>query len=360
MSRIEGLDGVRAFAVIAVILSHVGITAVRGGGYGVLVFFVLSGYLMTTLLLRERDRTGTIRLRAFYGRRAVRLLPALLVVMAATLAFVSVVDPGTTGAEGTWRAAVPALLYFSNWLWFFQGTGFEVLGYFGHFWSLSVEEQFYIVWPWALLLLLRRWSERALAIGLAVVVVAGLVLRLATIRGAEDAHLLFGTHEVADQLAVGALLAVCLRLGRGAVGRVSRRLVWPSVAAVVAVMAVADPEAEGLRGVLSNTVGPSVCAVGTAVVLGHVITAQDGMLARGLARRPVAWVGEVSYAMYLWHILVIAVAVRVSGNLAVVTVLTLAGTIAAAWASHRFVEAPTRLRLKPRFEVPAALEPPAR
>ncbi|WP_182524708.1 acyltransferase family protein [Nocardioides dongkuii] len=351
MTRIEGLDGVRAFAVTSVILSHIGIPVFRGGGYGVLVFFVLSGYLMTTLLLRERDRTSTIRLGAFYGRRAVRLLPALAVVMAATLAFVTIVSPGTDEARGTYQAVLPALFYFSNWHWFFQGTEFEVLAYFGHFWSLSVEEQFYLVWPVTLLVLLRRASELALAWALVGVAVCSLGIRLVTIRGADDAHLLFGTHAVMDQLAIGALLALLLRLVPSRTSAACRVGAWPSVAVVVIAMLVADPEADGVRGVLSNTIGTSIVAVATALVLGHVITAQGGLLARTLALRPVAWVGGVSYAMYLWHILVIAVALRFSENLAMATVLTFGGTFVAAWLSHRLIETPASERFKSRFEV---------
>ena len=165
--RIAGLDGLRAVAVTGVLLYHGGLSAVPGGFLGVDLFFVISGYLITTLLLAEATRHGRLDVVAFWGRRVRRLVPGLLVVVVATLAVVALV-PTVADAGGLPRDAAAALLYVANWHFLLTGDGyFEALATpsaLQHTWSLAIEEQFYLLWPLLLLLAWRlRATRRALA-----------------------------------------------------------------------------------------------------------------------------------------------------------------------------------------------------
>src|SRR4051794_36677121 len=144
------LDGVRAFAVLGVIATHAGFSHLRAGGFGVYVFFVLSGYLITHLLATEREATGRLSLRRFYARRALRLLPALALLLIASAVW-ALADGGPT-AERTLRGIPFVALYVGNWANAASPIGGDYdLGLLGHTWSLSVEEQFYLLWPLALI-----------------------------------------------------------------------------------------------------------------------------------------------------------------------------------------------------------------
>ncbi|HEX9374576.1 MAG TPA: acyltransferase, partial [Roseiflexaceae bacterium] len=159
---LPGLDGLRAIAVLAVLLYHADLPWMPGGFLGVEVFFVVSGYLITGLLLAEREQTGRVNLGAFWLRRARRLLPALFALLAATLAFAVLFLPDeVAGLRGD---VLAALGYVTNWgLIFSQRSYFETVGrppLLQHLWSLAVEEQFYLLWPLLLLLGLRRLDRR--------------------------------------------------------------------------------------------------------------------------------------------------------------------------------------------------------
>lgn len=345
LSYHPALNGVRAFAVLAVILSHLGIQAFNGGGAGVLVFFVLSGFLITSLLLQEREDNGWISLTRFYARRALRLFPALALVIAATVLALTLMAPdGGTTLQGL----IPATFYFANWMWFAQGTDFEVLGYFGHFWSLSVEEQFYLAWP-VVLIPLARTRQRALAVGLAISCAAVLVLRLVVIRDVSDGHLLFGTHMILDQLLYGALLAVLLRVAPDRVAGVTRLTVWPAFVTLGMFVVFINVQSPGLRGLLGVTVAPTIVALCSALIIGRLVTSPTASLTQALEWSPIGFIGRISYGMYLWHILVISAATQVGGGPLVTTAVALGGTTAIAAASYFYWEKPF-LRLKHRFE----------
>ena len=329
LGRRPALDGVRAIAFGAVFLSHSGVASFRGGGIGVLVFFVLSGFLITTLLLDERDRTGTIRFGRFYLRRSLRLFPALVLMLSVTAYLV--------GGPGLWSA----LLYVANWQWFFNGTGFDVLGVYGHTWSLSVEEQFYLVWPVTVLCCLNRVSERMFGWGLAIASVAVFAVRAATIHNPGTAHLLFGTHAVADQLMIGALLAVLLRVAPSLVVRLSR-FAMAAVLTLVAAALVMRPEATGGLGVFSNTLAPTLVAVAAGVVVGRVVT-DAGWLTRALSLRPLTFLGRISYGLYLWHVLALVIVGRLLPGAEPASLRTMAAlvlTMAAASLSYFLWEQP--------------------
>jgi peptidoglycan/LPS O-acetylase OafA/YrhL len=322
-----------------------------GGGSGVYVFFALSGFLITTLLLQERETTGSVSLRGFYARRALRLFPALVAVVAVTAVYVAVGGAPSRFKGPTLASVPPALFYYANWEWFVHGDAFNTLSWFGHFWSLSVEEQFYLIWPVLLLLLYRRGSRRRVVVVLALACVVPLLVRLVTIHGLSTAHLKFGTHAVADSLALGGMLSVALRWRPDHTAALARVTAWPAVAVLLVAVPLSDPSSQGWRGVASNTVAISVISVASVAVIGHVVTAEGALLARLLSSRALVYLGRISYGMYLWHIIVLVVLQQhlhvrhgVELYLAGYT-----GTVAVASASFFFVERKF-LRLKARFE----------
>ena len=162
-----GVDGLRALAVAAVVVYHLGASWLPGGFLGVDVFLVISGYLITSLLLAERERTGRIALRRFWLRRARRLLPALLAMLAATLAAMLILHPGEVARLH--GAVLAALGYVSNWYLIFAHLPyFEQFGrpsIFQHLWSLAVEEQFYLLWPPILAVGIAAFGRRHLLAG---------------------------------------------------------------------------------------------------------------------------------------------------------------------------------------------------
>src|SRR6266850_221126 len=155
--RLPTLDGLRGVAVLSVMAFHAGSGVIKGGHLGVDLFFVLSGFLITSLLLREQQRNGFISLRLFYVRRALRLLPALLLVILSCLIYEKAIVSSSPWAEVP-KGAFYSLFYSSNWYQALNGMG--TLGVLSHTWSLSIEEQFYILWPPAISLLLWQGCKR--------------------------------------------------------------------------------------------------------------------------------------------------------------------------------------------------------
>jgi len=315
------LDGMRGIAVLLVVAYHGERSlAPRGGAIGVTMFFTLSGFLITTLLLRERATTGRIGLGRFYWRRALRLLPALVALVAVTCAYSAI----TGNFERTLSGAVPVLLYVGNWMRTLRDS--DGLGLLEHTWSLSVEEQFYLVWPLAVigaaaLVPKRRQAEAVLALAVAGAL-ASLVWRLQLWDPAEPrwsaARLYNGTDAVADQLLVGAALAAGLaiwdrrraadpRPDPGA-GRspglfvVAGTLGAPLALAYLVFVARVHPGGDSLandRRYLEW--GSLTFALAAAVVVLGATRAPDAWLPRLLSLPPLVAVGKVSYGIYLWH-----------------------------------------------------------
>ncbi|MDQ4000065.1 MAG: acyltransferase, partial [Actinomycetota bacterium] len=212
-----GLDGLRAFAVIAVLLYHADLSWIRGGFLGVEVFFVISGYLITTLLLTEWQQQGRINLIGFWLRRARRLLPALYLLLVVTLAFAVVFLPGEVARLRD--DALAAFAYVTNWyLILGEQSYFETVGrpsLLQHLWSLAVEEQFYVLWPLLLTVVLwgvaprRRWQRRRLALCIAFAGAAGSALLMAILYqpGVDPSRIYYGTDTRVAGLLFGAALA---------------------------------------------------------------------------------------------------------------------------------------------------------
>jgi peptidoglycan/LPS O-acetylase OafA/YrhL len=261
------LDGLRAVAVGLVVLYHLGV--MPGGGVGVTIFFVLSGYLITTLLVRERNQTGGIKLRAFYVRRVRRLFPALALVMAAVFAVMALIGHPS---PIPWLFVVTAL-YLGN----FAEAGGADLGAFSHTWSLAIEEQFYLAWPFLLLGLFRLprvWAAAGLVVLAGVIMAARVAIAS---QGSLDAAM-YPTHLRADALLLGCALALVPRSA-------PRWAVWVGAAGLILSLALPSPWAV------------SLAAVSTLPLLVAPI--------RVLEWTPLVYVGVISYGVYLWHLPVI-------------------------------------------------------
>jgi peptidoglycan/LPS O-acetylase OafA/YrhL len=295
-----GLDGVRGLAVVAVLLFHGGITWAATGWLGVDAFFVLSGFLITTLLLNEHAASGRVALGPFWVRRARRLLPALLVVVTATLAFAALTSPeGVTPALR--NSAFATFGYVQNWHLLLDDGG----GYFAeggppsplrHAWSLSVEEQFYVVWPVvaAAALAARRSRALLLVCSLGALASTSWAAVLAA-RGVPLDRLHLGTDTRAQGLLVGATAAVLLARHPDA-GWV-RRIGLPGLvaAAAVPVVLLAAPKPAAYTGALT-----AFC-VAVAAVLVAAVRVPESLVGRLLSWSPLVWVGQLSYGLYLWH-----------------------------------------------------------
>ena len=324
-SGVPALNGIRGVAVALVVVGHAGIPGVDGGFIGVDLFFVLSGFLITSLLLDELGRTGRIDLRGFWIRRARRLLPALLLMGLAVVAVRTLFSPDSVETLRT--DAVAAFLWTANWAfiahkadYFSQGAAPSPLQ---HTWSLGVEEQYYLVWPALLVLIalalagLARWRGATATLSrvrIVVAVVAGLgVLASATeaVLMASDARLnrvYFGTDTRAQALLVGAAAAALLVRDWPAVlaGWSLIRSRWVKwVARILPVLGVVV-----LAEVVHRATGSAtefrhglliVVAVVAAAVIVPTALDQDGPVARVLEVRPLVWLGVISYGVYLWH-----------------------------------------------------------
>ena len=344
------LDGVRALAIGAVIAFHLGVLG--GGWIGVDVFFVLSGFLITTLLLDERDRTGTVRLRAFWARRARRLLPALCLVLVALALYAAA--GGTAVVPAQLRIpALATLFYVANWQQLLAGHGyfahFEAVSPLQHTWSLAIEEQYYLVWPLLVLVLGRLArgrsgraapSPRAVLVPVAVLALASALGMgvAAGVLGPERAYL--GTDTRAWELLLGALGAVAARTP----GATRWPRAWTAAgAAAVAALAAGTVAAGGPPRWIWDG-GLVGLAGGALVVVLGAVRHPTGPLARLLGLAPLVVVGRLSYSLYLWHWPVIVVLTARTTGLRGPSLLVsrLAAMAAAAALSYVAVERPLR------------------
>jgi peptidoglycan/LPS O-acetylase OafA/YrhL len=297
---------------------------------------VLSGYLITTLLVEEWSLTGTISLANFYKRRARRLLPALVAVSAFSLVAFSLVRPYETDA--TLLGIGASLLYVSCWL---RAYGVSLLGWFGHSWSLGVEEHFYLLWPPALLLICRKRSSHLKQWVLVVFAVSVAYFLVSVMLGASVHRQNNAPDLRAQQLMAGCALAVVL-------WDQSRRprwweRCWPALVAlsiVDLVRTVAFPQGFGAAWFNYRS---TIIAIESAVIIGYLATHAGSRLTRLLSARSLVWTGRRSYAVYLWHLPMFGLfdlkgepqAYRVAGRIAAVAL-----TFVAAWASFKWVERP--------------------
>ena len=297
------LDGLRSVAVYLVLLFHCGIGAFGGGFVGVDLFFVLSGFLVSHVIWAQVDKEGSFRLGWFYARRVRRLLPAAVVVIVVTAAAQLLVASEPQRA-GMVRDGQSALVYLSNWQFIADARDYFAADSvnaspFLHFWSLSIEEQFYVALPLVLLLLLRL-RRHAVAVLLVLLAVVGGSVALQLWHASSDpTYAYYATETRIYQLAAGVLLALLTRMfaWRPWVGH---PLAVVGVAAVVVVGSDLVDVAPSIRGLLAA--GASVLAIG------GLYAAPAGPAARLLALPIPRYLGQVSYGTYLWHWPVILVA----------------------------------------------------
>ncbi|APU22226.1 acyltransferase family protein [Actinoalloteichus sp. GBA129-24] len=301
-SHVPALDGVRGVAILGVLLFHTG--HLSGGFLGVDLFFALSGYLITDLLLREIEATGAVSLVPFWGRRLRRLLPALAVMLACVTVLVWAVGPPdlvrTTLADGPW-----VLLNLVNWHLLAESASywdrFGAARVFEHLWSVAVEEQFYLVWPMLLLIIARctRRVDHRVAVAAALASVLSLVVMITLLDPADPTRVYTGTDTRAFSLLLGAVVAA--RPVRALLTRVVGR--WGGVLSALLAVGL------GMAWLLVDGVGSSWLFTGglfvhsAASALLIVLCAQTprSWVATGLAWQPLRWLGLISYSLYLWH-----------------------------------------------------------
>jgi len=355
-----GLDGIRALAIVGVLLYHADFDWFPGGFLGVDVFFVLSGFLITTLILEELDRTGRVDFKTFYIRRAQRLLPALFFMLLVVGGVVAVFYRDAARAFGA--DAVSAIFYATNW-WYIVAdqSYFEFIGrpaLLKHLWSLAVEEQFYLIWPAVAFLLMRR-GQRTLVRRVAVIGAIASTVWMAILaitnnypEFADPSRAYFGTDAHAMGLLIGAALATFWRPGRLPL-TIPRRPT--AVLTGIGVAAIA-----GIVGfyVLVGWYTPWLYRggfLGLAVLVALAIAlATHPALPIGawIGKQPMRYLGQRSYGIYLWHWPIFMVT-RPNLDLpldgAALFALRMALTLGIAEISYRFIEMPIRRGILQRW-----------
>ncbi|MCZ3388318.1 MAG: acyltransferase [Actinomycetia bacterium] len=350
---LPGLDGVRAIAVVAVLLFHLPQRVLPGGFLGVDVFFVLSGFLITSLVLGETETTQRLRFAAFYARRARRLLPALLAVL--VVSGVLALTVARDAAAAFRQDVLAALSYTTNWWYIFdERSYFEALGrppLLQHLWSLGIEEQFYLVWPAVAFFAWKQWGRA----GVGVTAISGALLSTAlmaslAVQGdipasADTARLYFGADTHAMTVLVGAALAVVWR--PGTLPRQIPRSAQAAVGiagggAILALFAIFLRTAESSGWLFRG--GFLLVAIMTAllVMAASHPAARFGIL---LGNPVMSWLGTRSYGIYLWHWPIFMVT-RPDLDIALrgwwAAAVSLGLTFGAAEASYRWLEMPIR------------------
>jgi peptidoglycan/LPS O-acetylase OafA/YrhL len=343
-----GLDGIRALSILGIMANHLGLAWADGGFISVNVFFVLSGYLISSLLLKEWQSSGTIRLRNFWARRARRLLPALFLLLVGIALYAWLLAPLDT--RSTLRSdALATLLYFANWHQIIDGQGYFVQtatpSPLLHTWTLAIEEQFYIVWPLIVLGFLKwRRSVRPLAV-FSIVAAVGSAVEMGFLYqfGADQSRLYYGTDTRAQDLLIGAALAFLLANRQPT--KPSSRWSGPGVVGILAIAGFALEwsrltERSGFPYQGGFFLADSLVAM---VILG-VVLAPTSILARVLGIRPLAYIGKISYGLYLWHWPIFVVVDGARTGLAGfdLLVVRVALSFTAAILSSHFVEIPIR------------------
>ncbi|MDX6671950.1 MAG: hypothetical protein QOI91_2313 [Solirubrobacteraceae bacterium] len=360
------LDGVRALAVILVLLFHLGYSWIPGGFIGVDVFFVLSGYLVTGVLLREVTKRGKVRLLNFYSRRMRRLLPAATVVLVAVFALalwlLDAVDKNSVGQD-----VRSAALWNANWHFISAKADYfapgDVPSPVVHFWSLAVEEQFYLVWPvliggiWLLCTRLARRGRDGtfgvLAFAIALIAAVSVVLSLVLV---PSTNAYYSTFTRAYELCGGALLAIAAMRWRGGLPSTRLTRIAGPVAVLVAmvalvVLAFEIPDPTDYPGTAALMV-----TAASLLLIGTLEFAPAGLGHRVVGSAAPAAVGRISYSLYLWHWPVIVFAPLIATKLAIAAprdrFVQVVAIVALAVFSFTMIEAPIRFRLG-RFAKPA-------
>ena len=389
---IPALDGLRTLAVVAVVLYHLNLTWAQGGLLGVTVFFVLSGYLITRLLINEVSKTGRIDLKSFWIRRIRRLFPAVVTVVVVTCALCTIFNHVMLTKMRP--DILPSLLFFNNWWQIAQDVSyFNALGDpspLTHFWSLAIEEQFYLVWPPLLLAMvsmhMSKPNTRRVVLGLAVI--SAIAMMLLYNPAADPSRVYYGTDTRVFSLLLGAWMAFIpdrdlapARLvhhlgldrlagsgkrGKGNVdehgkdnGSAADASQAPSGALARFWSSPASIDLFGIVGLVGLAAmvaftngytafqyrgGTLLCSVLTLMVIAACVQPQ-GLVARALATEPLVWIGKRSYSIYLWHyplLLLMNPVANINDTPWWQYILQVLLVVAVAECSYRFIETPFR------------------
>ncbi len=308
LPHIGGLDGLRGLAVLGVLLFHGGVSWAAGGFLGVDTFFVLSGFLIATLVLLELERTGTLGLKSFWCRRARRLLPALLVLLVGVAAYAAYAAPADT-IRSIRGDAFATLSYVANWRFLFAGHGYFAQGSTPspllHTWSLAIEEQFYLVFPLIVFLIVRRSKRPALALGLgAATLAAASAIEMDWLSGNVD-RVYYGTDTRAQSLLVGVALAAVFVSTRNDARHARRHRGAGLASKLVAPLALVVAFAFAARLTGSSPTlyhfGLLAFSVAVGLVVLDVARHPQSLVGRALAWRPLAAIGVISYGLYVYH-----------------------------------------------------------
>ncbi len=339
------VEGLRAVAILLVVFYHAGLSVLSGGYVGVDVFFVISGFVITGVLLRERSSSGHTSLLSFYGRRARRIIPAgtlvIVVTVVATYAVLGVVYGGQTAVDARWTAVFLANFHFAsigtNYLTAQQPPS-PLLNY----WSLAVEEQFYLVYPTIFLLLAairtRLTLHTRLLIGLGAVVVASFTLSVVQTNSSPTVAY-FSPFTRAWELALGAMVAVGTRWLLRLPEAMAALMTWVGLAAI-AIAAVALDSGSTYPGSLV-----AIPVVGAALVIAGGVPAPAMGVEALLRRGPLQWLGKHSYSIYLWHWPLLVIAAEDAGKSSLPfrqNVVWLLVALVASVLTFRFLEDPVR------------------
>lgn len=370
---LPGLDGLRALAVVAVLIYHANVAWLPGGFLGVDVFLVISGYLITLLLIAERERDGRIQLRQFWLRRARRLLPALFLTLFIVVTYTALFQPDSLGQiRGD---VIASLLYVTNWYQLWVGQGYTAAGDFAplrHFWSLAVEEQFYLVWPLVMIALLRVGPRRVTAAAtwlvlaaVAVTVFTAVAYHPGRINGCDVTPEAFWTVGERCISRADTLYLSTITRSSGLLLGSAFAMLWRPVAVMRSPMRTKGPLVDllavaGLVGLGAMTwwvhfVTPDgadpllfrggffVASVFTLFVIAAV-THQRAIAGKVLGNPVFLWVGTRSYGLYLYHWPIYQTIRKVAGNPLTLTEFAgaMVATVAITEVSYRFVETPIR------------------
>ena len=381
---IPALDGLRTLAVVAVVLYHLNLTWAQGGLLGVTIFFVLSGYLITRLLLNEIAKTGRIDLKSFWIRRIRRLFPAVVTVVVVTCALCTVFNHVMLTKMRP--DILPSLLFFNNWWQIMQDVSyFNALGDpspLTHFWSLAIEEQFYLIWPPLLLAMvsvhMSKPNTRRVVLGLAAV--SAVAMMVLYNPATDPSRVYYGTDTRVFSLLLGAWMAfipdrdlaparLVRHLGLDRLAGADKHDKSKSDTAEAATTKPSElarfwssPASIDLMGVvglvglaamvaLTNGYtafqyrgGTLLCSILTLMVIAACVQPQ-GMVARALAAEPLVWIGKRSYSIYLWHyplLLLMNPVANINDTPWWHYILQVLLVVAVAECSYRFIETPFR------------------
>lgn len=335
--KIPKLDFLRAVSAAFVVLYHSGNTIVPAG-YGVLIFFVISGFLITWLLLQENERSGTVSLKSFYMRRSLRIFPAFYVYWIIAISVRLVFH-----AHILWTQAICSFFYVAN---YYQGLHHYPTTPFSHTWSLGVEEQFYLLWPWVFYYFRSRLQTLARVLFVAIPVL-WLYRALIHFHGVDEAYIYTSFETRVDAILCGCLLAILLFTGIGhkALGVVRRGRYLPVTLALLTLSLAAENHYVFLY---RNVIGFAIDPVLIVILIAQLIVFRH---ANWMDATPISYLGRISYSTYLYQELVIPFVFRMVPKL-YGTALFMALTLIASWIvasiSFECIEKPF-LKLKDRF-----------